>query len=80
MQQSIIELNRYRMADLSIVDGSVGLAKSHLGGATCDPPVSKIIGGYDAVRVDQACAELLGLRVEDIAHIQGNHFLQIDRG
>jgi len=75
MQQSIIELNRYRMADLSIVDGSVGLAQSHLGGARCDPPVKTILGGYDAVRVDQACAELLGLRVEDIAHIQENHYL-----
>jgi len=70
MQESIVELNRYRMADLSIVDGSVGLAQSHLGGATCDPPVNKIVGGYDAVRVDRACAELLGLRVENIAHIQ----------
>lgn len=75
MQQSIIELNRYRMADLSIVDGSVGMARSHLGGPTCDPSVNKIFGGYDAVRVDQACAEFLGLRVEDIAHIQENHYL-----
>ena len=75
MQQSIVELNRYRMADLSIVDGSVGLAQSHLGGPACDPPVNKIFGGYDAVRVDQACAQFLGLRVEDIAHIQENHYL-----
>jgi uncharacterized protein (DUF362 family) len=74
MQQSIIELNRYRMADLSIVDGSVGLAQSHLGGATCDPPVNTIFGGYDAVRVDQECAELLGLRVEKIAHIQEEQY------
>ena len=75
MQQSIVELNRYRMADLSIVDGSVGMAQSHLGGPTCDPPVNKIFGGYDAVRVDQACAEFLGLRVEKIVHIQQNHYL-----
>lgn len=74
MQQSIIELNRYRMADLSIVDGSVGMAQSHLGGPACDPPVNKIFGGYDAVRVDQACAEYLGLRVEDIAHIQEDQY------
>ena len=75
MQDAIIELNRYRMADLSIVDGSVGLAQSHLGGPTCDPPVNRIIGGYDAVRVDQACAEFLGLRVEDIAHILERQYL-----
>ena len=75
MQESIIELNRYRMADLSIVDGSVGLAQSHLGGPTCDPPVNKILGGYDAVRVDQACAELLGLRGENIVHIRQDHYL-----
>ncbi len=75
MQESIIELNRYRMADLSIVDGSVGLAQSHLGGPTCDPPVNKIFGGYDAVRVDQACAEFLGLRREKIAHIRESYSL-----
>jgi len=75
MQESIIELNRYRTADLSIVDGSVGLAQSHLGGPACDPPVNKIFGGYDAVRVDQACAEFLGLRGEKIAHIQESHSL-----
>ena len=73
MQESIIELNRYRMPDLSIVDGSVGMAQSHLGGPTCDPPVNKIFGGYDAVRVDQACAEFLGKRVEDVPHIQESY-------
>ena len=74
MQESIIELNRYRMADLSIVDGSVGMAQSHLGGPSCDPPVNRVFGGYDAVRVDHACAGFLGLRVEDVAHIQENHY------
>ena len=75
MQESIIELNRYRMADLSIVDGSVGLARQHLGGPPCDPPGNRIFGGYDAVRVDQVCAEFLGLGVENIPHIQEKHYL-----
>ncbi len=74
MQESIIELNKYKMADLSIVDGSVGMAQSHLGGPTCDPPVNRIFGGYDVVRVDRACAEFQGLRVGDIAHIQENQY------
>jgi len=74
MQESIIDLNRHRMADLAIVDGSVGMARSHLGGPTCDPPVNRMFGGYDAVRVDQACAEFLGIAVEDIPHIQENYY------
>ena len=69
MQQSIADLNRYLIPDLSIMDCSTGMAEFHLGGARCDPPVSKIIAGYNPWKVDRRAAELLGLDWHNIEHI-----------
>lgn len=69
LQQSIVALNRYRSPDLSVMDASVGLADFHLGGRCCEPPVKKIIAGFNPVRVDRAAAELLGLDWRKIAHL-----------
>ncbi len=69
MQQSIIDLNRYLVPDLSIMDCSIGMAEFHLGGPQCDPPVEKIIAGYNPWEVDCEAAGLLGLNWNDIEHI-----------
>lgn len=69
MQQSIIELNRYLLPDLSIMDCTVGMAEFHLGGAHCNPPVNKIIAGYNPYEVDQYACKLLGLDWQTIKHI-----------
>ncbi len=69
MQQSIIDLNKYLVPDLSIMDCSIGLADFHLGGPQCDPPVNKIIAGYNPWKVDCEAAGLLGLNWNDIEHI-----------
>ena len=69
MQQSITELNRYRIPDLTLLDASVGLCDYHLGGATCNPPVNKLVLSNDAYKVDQYAAELLGIDPETIQHI-----------
>jgi uncharacterized protein (DUF362 family) len=69
MQDSIIDLNRYRVPDLSVMDCSIGMAEHHLRGSQCDPPVNKIIAGYDPWSVDREAAGLLGLNGEDIEHI-----------
>jgi uncharacterized protein (DUF362 family) len=70
MQQAIIDLNAYRAPDLTLLDASVGLATYHLGGPHCDPPVRKLIAGFDARRVDRAAAGLLGLEWEKIGHLR----------
>ncbi|MCP4104241.1 MAG: DUF362 domain-containing protein [Desulfobacteraceae bacterium] len=70
MQQSIIDLNKYRTPDLSVMDASVGLADFHLGGRHCSPPVGKIIAGFDPVEVDREAARLLGLDWKKIAHLK----------
>jgi uncharacterized protein (DUF362 family) len=69
MHQAIIELNRYVHADCTVMDARVGLCEYHLGGARCDPPVKKIVAGYDPLDVDRKSAELLGLKWKNIPHL-----------
>jgi uncharacterized protein (DUF362 family) len=73
MHRSIFEMNLYRTPDLTIIDGSVGLAKHHLGGPKCNPPVGKLIGGCDPVAVDAYGAGLLGVDWKDVKHIALAH-------
>lgn len=70
MHPSIVDLNRYRTPDLSLMDAAVGMADYHLGGARCDPPLGKLIAGFDPVEVDRRSAELLGLRWQSIGHLK----------
>ncbi len=70
MHQSIIDLNRYRTPDLSLMDATVGMADFHLGGAHCDPPVNRLIAGFDPVEVDRRSAELLGIEWRSVAHLR----------
>ncbi len=69
MQDSIIELCRYRTPDLTLMDASVGLSQYHLGGPMCDPPIGKLLAGDDPFRMDQCAAELLNLDPGIIRHI-----------
>lgn len=69
MQESIIDLCRYRKPDLSILDATIGLADFHLGGATCNPPVNKIVAGFDPREVDRKACDLLGLDWREIEHL-----------
>jgi uncharacterized protein (DUF362 family) len=69
MQQAIIDLNRYRRPDLSVLDASVGLADFHLGGRQCSPPPNTLIAGYDPVAVDREAARLLGFDWQTIPHL-----------
>ena len=73
MHRSIFEMNLYRTPDLTILDGSVGLATYHLGGPKCKPPVRKLVGGFDPVAVDSYGAGLLCLDWREIKHIALAH-------
>ncbi len=70
MHQSIIDLNQYKTPDLSLVDASIGLAEYHLGGRECQPPVNKLIVGFDPVEVDREAARLLGFDWRGIGHLR----------
>lgn len=41
----------------------------HLGGRQCQPPVNKIIAGFDAKEVDRISAGLLELNWKEIQHL-----------
>lgn len=69
IQESIIDLNTYIAPHLSIMDCSIGMAEFHMGGPHCDPPVNKIIAGYNPWEVDKEAAAMLGVNWRDIKHI-----------
>jgi len=73
MHESIFELNHYRKPDLALIDASIGMAEYHLGGPTCDPPVGKLIAGFDPVAVDAVGAGLLDYDWRQIPHIAQAH-------
>lgn len=70
MQKSVSELNRYVTPWLSVMDGSVGLADYHLGGAVCDPAPEVILAGFDPKELDRRAAEILGIDWKDIGHLR----------
>ncbi|RMF43648.1 MAG: DUF362 domain-containing protein [Deltaproteobacteria bacterium] len=70
VHQAIVDLNRYCRPDLALIDASVGLAEHHLGGPPCNPPVERLVAGFDPVAVDAAGALLLGRDWRDIEHIR----------
>lgn len=72
IHQSIIDLNRYRTPDLTILDASVGMAQSHLGGPVCNPSVKRLVAGFDPVATDRTAAELLNLDWRTIKHLAGD--------
>lgn len=74
MQQSIVDLNRFRTPDLTLLDARTGLARYHLGGPCCDPPVNRIVAGFDPVAVDREAARLLGLDWRTIGHLGGGQY------
>ncbi len=72
IHQAIIDLNRYRTPDLTVLDASVGMAQSHLGGPVCNPPVKRLVAGFDPVATDRTAAELLNLDWRTIGHLSGD--------
>jgi uncharacterized protein (DUF362 family) len=69
VHESIIEMNLYRMADLTLIDATIGMPEYHLGGRHCDPPVNKLVASFDAVAADKAGAGLLGFDWRKIDHL-----------
>jgi uncharacterized protein (DUF362 family) len=69
MQTSLLEMSAYRAPDITLLDASMGMAEYHLGGATCNPPIKKLVAGFEPDEVDKAGASLLGFNWNSIAHI-----------
>jgi uncharacterized protein (DUF362 family) len=73
MQDSILDLNRYRTPDFTLLDATVGMAEGHLSGPPCDPPPGLLVAGTDPVAVDAYGAALLKKDWRAIGHISGAH-------
>ena len=69
LDEAVVELNRYRRPDFTVMDATVGLPDFHLGGATCDPPVNLILAGADARALDREAAGLLGIDWRGVGHL-----------
>jgi uncharacterized protein (DUF362 family) len=69
LDQAIMDLNRYRNADLTLLDASIGLRESHLGDPECDPPIGKLLAGFNPLEIDRVAAGLLDLDWHDVGHL-----------
>ena len=70
LDEAVFDLNRYRTPDFTVIDAAVGMAKAHLWGPTCNPPVRKIVASYDPVAADAYGTALLRKSWKDIGHIR----------
>ncbi len=69
LDEAIFDLNRYRTPEFTVTDAAVGMAKAHLWGPTCSPPVKKVFATYDPVAADTYGTSLLSRSWKDIGHI-----------
>ena len=71
IQEAVLDLNRYRTPDFTLIDATVGLSGYHLGGPVCDPPPNLLIASFDPVAADAFGAGVLGRDWKAIGHIAG---------
>lgn len=72
VHESIIDLNRYQKSDFILVDASVGQKGNEVTGEPFQPPIKKLIAGFDALAIDKFCAPLLGHQPENIPYLKIN--------
>lgn len=70
LDEAIVDLNRYRSPDFTVMDATVGLIDYHLGGACCDPPANRILASSDARELDRMAAGLLGMGWHEVGHLR----------
>lgn len=75
IEEAIFDLNRYRTPDFTVLDATVGMAEAHLWGRHCEPPIGRLVAGWDPVAVDSYGTSLLSKRWQDIGHIRFAHEL-----
>lgn len=69
LDRAILELNKLKKPDLTLIDAAVGMVSAHLWGPRCHPPVGKLVGSYDPVAADKVGCELLGKDWRRVEHI-----------
>jgi len=69
LHEAILDLNRHRSPDLTLMDATVGTPEAHLWGRVCVPPVGKLLAGTDPVAIDAHASGLLKRDPSRIGHI-----------
>jgi uncharacterized protein (DUF362 family) len=75
IQEAVFDLNRYRRPDFTLLDATVGMSEAHLWGPVCQPPINKLLAGFDPVAIDACGATFLGIDWRQIDHIARAHGL-----
>jgi len=68
VHKSVYDINLYRRPDIALIDGSVGVAGSHLDGSFTK--FRTIIASFDPVAADASASEVLGHDWRDIRYLQ----------
>lgn len=68
INDSIIDINTYRLPDMGIVDGRIAVFGTELGGST--KKHGRIYGSYNCIALDAFCAKILGHNPRDIKYIE----------
>jgi len=70
VQDSIYDLNLYRPSDFVLVDASIGQVGNEIHGQSCQPPLKKLIAGFNNLEVDRFCAPFLNLDPKGIPYLK----------
>lgn len=70
IHQSIVDLNNYIKTDFSLVDASVGQTGNEVNGEPVEPPIKKLIAGYDIKEVDRFCCQFLNHDWREIKYLE----------
>jgi uncharacterized protein (DUF362 family) len=73
IQEAVLDLNRYRTPDFTLLDATVGMSEAHLWGPTCEPPCCRLAASFDPVAIDAYGATLLQRDWHQIGHIHDAH-------
>lgn len=73
IDSAVLDLNRYRTPDFTLLDATVGMAEAHLWGKHCDPPVGRLCVSRDPVAIDSYGCQLLGKPWQSVGYIEGAH-------
>lgn len=60
LHQAIFDLAHYLKINFTLVDASIGQKGSEIYGSPCQPPIKKLIAGYNIQKIDFLACQLLG--------------------
>jgi uncharacterized protein (DUF362 family) len=73
IHEAILDLNRYRTPDFTLLDATVGMPEAHLWGPSCNPPHRKLVASVDPVALDSYGSGLLQRDWRKIGYLRAAH-------